>query len=76
MKKIHKYGGRKMQVVKCNKCGKEMMACEQKFSINHMAPYRSMYYGNGINFDLCGKCLDSILEEWNKTFTYSPFQLF
>lgn len=65
-----------MQVIKCNKCGKEIVGLEQKFSINKSIPYGSEYDGEHLRCDLCCECLDSILDGWSKTFTYNPFVSF
>lgn len=55
----------------CNCCGSELSTYDD-FSVNTTAGYGSKYDGLHIAFDLCGDCLDKMLDKMKSEFKISP----
>ena len=62
----------KMATIKiCNCCGSELSTYDD-FSVNTTAGYGSKHDGLHIAFDLCGDCLDKMLDKMKSEFKISP----
>lgn len=59
----------------CNKCGKPLSyqdISDQNYNFSFDFGYASHHDGEKISFDLCGNCLDEVLNVGVKTFKYVP----
>ena len=59
----------------CNKCGEQISyqdRSDDNYHFYYDFGYASSKDGQNISFDLCGKCLDSMLNALVRTFKYVP----
>lgn len=66
-----------MTSIQCNVCGRDTRNTEVhiEIQIHQLIGYGSRYDGEKIDFDVCAKCVDTILEAISKVCKISPIHI-